>query len=376
VKPWTLIGHNDLRLVLREKSAFIWLFVLPLAFIYFMGFAARGPGGPSTPRPSVIIDNRDPGFMGRVFLGALGDQGLQLVNPTNANEARRGLVIPADFTERILNRQRVDVDFFKVAGSDDQAAALVELRLLRALVTINSRLVEHAIAAPNQEPDETALTNLGHREDPVRLQTSFAGRKPMPVGFNLSLPGNLVMYLLMNILIFGGASVAAERRTGVLRRLLLHPAGKTCIVMGKVYGLMLLGTVQITVLLGVGQFLLNVNVAAQWFGILLTLLAFTWVAASLGVLIGSLIAAEEKVVGICILLSLSMAAIGGCWWPLELVSGPLRFGAHLIPTGWAMGALHQLITFGGGLEKAAPAIGVLLLFGTAANLAAIRWFRG
>ena len=53
----------------------------------------------------------------------------------------------------------------------------------------------------------------------------------------------------------------------------------------------------------------------------------------------------------------------------------LRFLAYCFPTGWAMDALHQLITFGAGLESAIDEIGVLALFGLAANLAAIRWFR-
>jgi ABC-type multidrug transport system permease subunit len=373
---WAQIGHNDLRLFLREKSAFIWLLVMPLAFIYFMGQAVRAPGGPSVPKPAVVIDNHDRGFMGRLFLDALGEQGLHLVNPTHRDDARRGIVVPEDFTAHVLAKRGVDLEFFKVAGSEDQAAALVELRLLRALVTLNSLLIEHAVAAPGVAPDEAALRELRERQNPVALHATFAGRKPMPVGFNLSLPGNLVMYLMMNLLIFGGANVAAERRNGVLRRLLVQPPSKGSIVTGKVYGLMLLGLVQVGVLLGVGQFLLGVNIADQWLGILVTLLVFAWVAASLGVLVGSLIAAEEKVIGLCILASLTMAALGGCWWPLELVPGWLRVVAHLIPTGWAMTALHQLITFGGGLGEAARAIGVLALFGAAANLAAARWFRG
>jgi hypothetical protein len=37
--------------------------------------------------------------------------------------------------------------------------------------------------------------------------------------------------------------------------------------------------------------------------------------------------------------------------------------------------LHQMITFGAGLDRALPAIGVLTLFGLAANLAAARLYR-
>ena len=369
------IGHNDLRLFLRHKASLIWLFVMPTAFTYFMGFAVRGPGGPANPRPAVFIENHDQGFLGRILLEELGGQALRIVAATNRDEAKRGIRIPGDFTERLLNKQKVNVDFITTELSDNGAAALIELRLLRALVAINGHLIEHALATAGKPPDEQALHGLIRRENPVTLESKFAGRKPIPVGFNLSLPGNLVMYLLMNLMIFGGSTVASERRNGVLRRLMVHPIRPGVLITGKVYGLILLGLVQIVVLLFVGQFLLHVNVGEHLAAVLLTLLVYAWVAASFGVLVGSLATAEEKVLGACLLVSLPMAALGGCWWPLEIVPDFVRMLAHLVPTGWTMDALHQLITFGGGFAKAKGAIGVLCLFGLAANVAAAKCFR-
>jgi ABC-type multidrug transport system permease subunit len=145
--------------------------------------------------------------------------------------------------------------------------------------------------------------------------------------------------------------------------------------MGKVYGLVLLGGLQIAVFLLLGQFVFKVNLGSELPAILLTLVVYSWVAASLGVLVGSLIKAEEKVTGLCVLASLVMAALGGCWWPIELVPDSVKLIAHLIPTGWALDALHQLITFGGGFAAAKSAIGMLVLFGLAANAAAARFFR-
>ncbi|MEI6567852.1 MAG: ABC transporter permease, partial [Verrucomicrobiota bacterium] len=110
-------------------------------------------------------------------------------------------------------------------------------------------------------------------------------------------------------------------------------------------------------------------------GILLVLLVYAWVAASLGLLVGSIIQSEDKVVGLCVLSSLTLAALGGCWWPLEIMPDSLKIIAHCIPTGWAMDALHQMITFGGGLPAAAHAIGVLVLFGLGANVLAAKFFR-
>jgi ABC-2 type transport system permease protein len=370
-----LIGHHDVRLFLRERSSYIWLFLVPLVFVYFMGLAVRGPSGPSVARPTVLIDNRDSGFLGRVFVKELGEQGLNAVGPQDAGGAERGITVPADFTQRVLEKKQAKVVFFKIEGSDDPAAALVEVRLMRALVAMNGRLVEHAVKSQSAAPTEDALVALLQEPNPVSLQSSFAGRKPRPVGFGLSLPGNLVMYLFLNLLMFGGASVANERRTGVLRRLAVNPVARRDLVFGKLYGLVLLAGVQIVFFMIAGQYLFGVNIRDNLFGIVLILLVFSWVAASLGVLIGSLVKAEEKVVGLGLLVALPMAALGGCWWPMEIVPKFLQYAALVTPTGWALVGLHQLITFGGGLAEAGRAIGVLAVFGIAANLAAIRFFR-
>ena len=377
MKAALLIGFNDLRLFLRDRSSFVWLFVIPTAFVYFMGFANRGPGSPANPRPSVLVENQDSGFLSRVFLDELGAQGLSVLSPTNAGaaDAKRGVRIPADFTANVLAGKQAKVGFFQVEGGGDAAAALVEVRLVRAIIAINSHLLEQATATHGQPPTLEALQAAQHRENPVALDAQFAGRKPIPTGFNLSLPGVIVMYLLMNLLIFGGATMAAERRGGVLRRMMVHPVRRETLILGKLLGLMFLATVQVTYFLLVGRFWFKVNLGDHLSGILLVLLVYAWVAASLGVLVGSLVRTEDKVVGLCVLASLVMAALGGCWWPLEVVPDGVKFIAHCVPTGWAMDALHQLITFGGGLATAAKPLGVLTLFGLAANVAAARFFR-
>jgi hypothetical protein len=369
------VGHNDLRLFLRDRASYIWLFVIPTVFVYAMGFAFRGQPDPSNPRPAVLIDNRDPGFLGRVFLEELGVQGVNVVAPANAGQAKRGIRVPADFTTQVLAKRKVKVEFFKIEGSDDQSAALVELRLVRALVAFNAHLIENAAAHNDAPPTEEALHALIVSLNPVTLDARFAGRKPLPVGFNGSLPGIMVMYLLMNLMIFGGSLVAAERRSGVLRRLSINPVRRSELVFGRMYGLMLLAAVQVAYFLLIGQFLFKVNIGDHVVAVALVALVFAWVACSLGVLVGCLVRAQDKIVGLCLLVVLPMAALGGCWWPLEVTPDYLQKAAHLMPTAWAMDGLHQLITFGGGLGQIWPALGVLAAYGLVANLAAMKFFR-
>jgi ABC-type multidrug transport system permease subunit len=369
------IGHNDLRLFLRNPLSLVWLLLVPLVFVYFMGFANRAPGAPANPRPGVRVENFDTNYLARALLAELGTQGLTVLDPTNRAQARRGLRIPADFTERVLRGEQAKVEFFTLGASGLDASALVELRLVRALIALNSHLLEHAGTHGGALPDEAALTALREKPNPVSLDARFAGRRPIPVGFALSVPGVMVMYLMLNLLVFGGAAVASERRNGLMRRLLTQPLSRGALIMGKVYGLVLLGAVQVAVFMVLGQFLFRVNFGPELPGILLTLLIYSWLAASLGVFIGSVITSPEKVAGLCVLASMVMAALGGCWWPLEVVPDSIRTLAHVFPTAWALDALHQMITFGGGFAAASRAVGVLVLFAVAANLAAVKCFR-
>ena len=370
------IGHTDLRLFLKHRTAYVWLFVVPLAFVYFLGFAVRGPGNPYNRTPPVLVENADTNFLGRIFLDELSAQNMWLLDPTNRETAARVIRIPADFTDNAQHLKPTKLQFLKRDDSGEADAALIEVRLVRALIAMNGHLLEAATQTNHAHIfTEAQLRDIMAKTNPVSLDAKFAGRKPVPSGFNFSLPGNLVMYLMMNLLIFGGSTIAAERRNGVIKRLMMHPVTRLQLVMGKIYGLMLLGVVQIVFFLVVGKFLFHVTLGANFPAVALTLLVFAWVAGSLGVLVGSLTVAEDRVAGICVLASLLMAALGGCWWPLEVGPPVMKTIALCTPNGWAMQALHQLISFGSGLDAVLLPLAVLVMFGAAANVLAVRFFR-
>jgi ABC-2 type transport system permease protein len=370
------IGHNDLRLFFKSKTAYVWLFVIPTAFVYFIGLAAGGPGQPANRNPPVLINNKDTHFLSRALLAEMNAEGMWVVDATNAAKAARELDIPSDFTARTLRGEKTRLPFLRRDGAGEADGAMLELRLTRALIGLNGHLLE-AIA---QDGTVAGLTEQRLREireapDPVSLHAQFAGRQPVPSGYNFSLPGTLVMYLMLNLLIFGGTSMASSRRNGIIRRLTISAASQLEIVLGKIYGNTLLGAAQILFFLMLGKFVFHVNLGANLPGVILLLLILAWVAAALGVLVGSCLASDDRVIPVCVLASLLMGALGGCWWPLEMAPPLFKTIALCLPTGWALAGLHQLISFGAGLQAALWPMAVLLGFGTVANVLAIRFFR-
>ena len=372
MKRILLIAKNDLRLFLKEKPAYFWLFGAPLLFAFFMGLN-RGPGDPSNPRPPLLLENNDTGFLGQIFVEELGLQGFYLLNRTNADLKQRGVRIPTNFTASVIYKKLIKLEFFNAKNSDADASALTEARLVRALISINSHLLE--LAGETNQITEAAFRRVLQKEDPVKLDAKFGSRKPIPAGFNQSIPGILVMFVLMNLLIFGGTTVASERREGVMRRFMVHPVSKTELVFGKIAGLLGLGLVQIAYMLVASMLLMKFHLGSQFIPVLVVLLVYAWAAGSFGVLIGSVISRDDKIVGICVLSSMVMAALGGCWWPLEIVPEKVRMIAHFAPPAWAMDALHQLISFGGSWPQILPSLLVLSAFAAAANALAIRYFR-
>ena len=208
MKQILLIGHTDLRVFLRAKASYIWLFVVPVVFIGFMGFAVRGPGDPSNARPTVLVDNRDTNFLAVIFTDELGTQGLRVLHPGSSEEAPQRNHVPEDFSERILSGEQAKVELSKKESEVTGEGAMVELRLVRALIGMNSALLV-ASARGETNLSEAAVREAQQAAPLVKLDARFAGRKPMPSGLKFSLPGNIVMYLMMNLLIFGGVSIAS-----------------------------------------------------------------------------------------------------------------------------------------------------------------------
>jgi len=367
-----LIAFNDLQLFLREKSSYFWLFGTPLLFSIFMGFANRGPGTPSNPRPPIQIENKDRGFLGKLFVEELGVQGVTVQTNDAAGRAERALRIPADLTEQVLAKKPVKLELLDTKGSRQEAGAMVEVKVVRALVAMNGYLLEQGGSAP---PTEEVLQKLQQKPNPVQLKASFATRKPLPAGPQQAVPGIMVMFIMMNLLIFGGTTIAEERREGVLKRLLASPLSTHELVVGKIAGSFLLGVVQIAVLLIAGKLLMRMDFAGNLGWVIVTSLIYAWAAGALGLLIGSIISREDKVVAICVLASMVMAALGGSWWPLEIVPDNVRLAGHLFPTAWAMDALHQLLSFGGGLAEIWKELSILSGYALASSIAAIRFFR-
>ena len=109
--------------------------------------------------------------------------------------------------------------------------------------------------------------------------------------------------------------------------------------------------------------------------ILLTLLAWCAVCASLGLLLGNLVNSEGQGIGISVLSGNVLCAIGGQWWPLEITPPWVQKIAGLLPNGWTMTAIQQLSLFGADPQDVVPQVVALAATAALIGAAGARTFR-
>jgi ABC-2 type transport system permease protein len=97
--------------------------------------------------------------------------------------------------------------------------------------------------------------------------------------------------------------------------------------------------------------------------------------APLGVAFGGWFTDPDRAASVGVIATLVMAAFGGCWWPLEIVSEPIRSLSLVFPTGWAMRTLHGTISFGRGLDGVLVPLAVLLGFSLVFSVIAVKSLR-
>jgi ABC-type multidrug transport system permease subunit len=153
----------------------------------------------------------------------------------------------------------------------------------------------------------------------------------------------------MTTLTSGAEILIAERRSGLLRRALVSSLAPSALVVGKFLSRFLFAWIQIALLLSVGIFLFHIEFGSHPWALFAVLTCFALCATGLGVLFATLFEHPDKASGVGILVTLAMASLGGCWWPLEIVSGAMQKIAWFLPTGWGFDALNRVMALDSGL---------------------------
>ncbi len=373
------IGWQDVRFQLRDGGTLLWLFIMPPIFFYFIGTVTGGfssglSGGQATPL-TVVAEN--PGFLKeqidlRLEANDFAPAWVETLESSDEESApRRTLTFDAGMSDKVLANDPVVAVYD--TKSDSLSREFEEIRIQRSLYTV---LADVIIADATAGPlSSDALATLNGAPRVWGLDVSPAGeRQKIPSGFEQAVPGILVMFTLLVLLTTGGTMLVQERTKGLLRRLASAPMSRGEVIAGKWVGRMILAAIQVTTALLFGTFLFSMNWGPNLAAVIIVLVAWGGFCASAGLWLGTVARTEAQAGGLGVLAANLLAALGGCWWPIEITPDWMQVIQKLLPTGWTMDAMHKLISFQADPMTVLPNVLVLLVAAAVFGVLAARRF--
>jgi len=361
MKQAWFIAKSDFLYQLKDRNALIWLFLMPIVFFYFIGtVTGTGGGGAFKPliSPLTVIEAEDSGFLAAQVKLRFSENGFDLKAFDSKISPSRRLKFPPNFTEAVLEGEPVKLQLIEnEAGLNTQ---LDEFRALRSAYTVLADLA--VLSQQNLAATAENIEALNTTPRPLTLEVKPAGqRRTIPTGFEQAIPGTMVMFTLLVLLTTGASTLFLERQNGQLSRLASAPLTRSQLVFGKWLGRMGLGILQVAFAMTVGTLLFKMNWGPDLPMVMLILIAWAAFCTSCSILLAHLGRNVGEVSAIGVLLSNILAALGGAWWPIEITPDFMQTLQKFLPSGWAMDAMHQLVSFEAGALNVLPQLAALLL---------------
>lgn len=392
------LAIKDVLLRFSSASELLFFLVLPILFTFSLGGGFGAGPGPS--EKVLWVVNEDNSSLAQELISTIDQSTAVRVESKTLAEAEKSfgkgdilayIVIPAGFEQTVQNSQAATVAIWQTPlNSDAMAVAQVVQTAVShvgqaysaALLSTNKAEEIRPFASPAERQtyfDATlakARTQLANEPSHITITVPDTA----PVQDNAAATkahqsaGQLVTWVLIPLL-GTSALFASERSKGTLRRLLTTPTSKSIFLLGTIVGQLSIAIVQMLLLILFGTFVMKLNWGNSPLGLALMIVSFGLAAVALGTMLGTFVQNEAQASSLSIMFGMSMALLGGCWWPIELFPSTVRTVVQILPTSWAMQGFSDLVVRGLGASAVLPETAVLLAFAVVFFVVGVSRFR-
>lgn len=164
-------------------------------------------------------------------------------------------------------------------------------------------------------------------------------------------PGVMAMVLLLVCTMMTAITIVREKEMGTMEIMLVSPMKPFRIVIAKAVPYLLLSSVNITSILLLSVFVLDVPINGSLLLLVFESLLFTLVSLALGLLISSRAESQQTAMFISLVaLFLPTVMLSGFMFPVENMPLPLRTVSNVVPAKWYYSIVKSVMIKGIGLH--------------------------
>ena len=381
-------SFKEILLLLRDRAGLAMLFLMPMALILIMTLLQDSTFKRLEEKKlSVLVLNYDLNSFGKKIVEGLKEAGNFLVTEEIEGEKldeellrkkvadgnyQFGLVIHKGATGILKNKIKLKIqdqfpdeedlfgidesiiansptidiyfdpvikDSFKqaISGSLRQLTSMIEADML---FDIYARLFDDLLDIKLKQTEgfnEMVVLNQKH------ATSKGQERIVLPNSVQHNVPA-WTIFAMFFIVIPLGANIIKERQSGVSIRLKTMPGSNLPVILGKATVYLLVGILQAFFMLMIGVFILPLfdlpalDLGTHYFALFLITISVSLAATGFGIVIGTIAKTHEQSSIFGSISVVILAAIGGVWVPLFMMSETMVIISKLSPLNWGLNA--------------------------------------
>lgn len=224
-------------------------------------------------------------------------------------------------------------------------------------------MLNHIVAEDTSVYAREAFEEHRTYKEPIKVESrslteskAYDSVKHSVVGFSL--------FFAMFTIVFGISDILMDKQYHTWDRLLISPISKLSILSGNLITVFLIGFIQVSSMFAISKYFFKVDWAGSIVHMMIVVAAFVFCVTALGMFLSNFVNTMGQLSAISPVILTGTAMLGGCFWPLEIVTAkPLLLLSNITPQKWAISAIERIMVYGVGLNEVMFSVLVLVGMG-------------
>ncbi len=401
------ILKKEILLLIRDRMGLVFLLVMPIALVLIMTLLQDSTfKALENEKIDLILVNLDQDILGDAIIVALDSAAIfnvyQLKNTDSTSvqiaknkvdngEYKIGLIIPKKATKqlrrtisteikkqmsnltdkqihKLQNQQSTEIKVFfdpiikasfrqAISGSIREIVAHIQTQMIFKSYT---KTIEKITGKKNNNDFPINTIKI------TETSTGHFSKTKLPNSTEHNVPAWTVFAIFFIVIPLSGQMIS-ERNDGTLNRLKTFPTAMFYHLFGKIITYTFIAIFQVLILLLIGHYILPLlGLPILEIGHLFPILTFSifvgLAATSYAVAIGTIAKTQHQAAIFGSISVVILAAIGGVWIPVYIMSNSMQYLSQISPLNWALSGYYQLILQQDSLILVLPKIVLLSSF--------------